>query len=107
MIEREGHSLIAPTEADMLDPAVQARTGLTPAAVPSTFLGAAASFAATMARFAASGFKTVDEPLHQLRMSHCQSCEYRHDTQCSLCRCFIAKKAWLPHEECPIGRWET
>jgi hypothetical protein len=65
------------------------------------------SFAAAMARFAASGFKTVDEPLHQPRMSHCQSFEHRRDTQCSLCRCFIAKKAWLPREDCPIGRWES
>ncbi len=77
--------------------------GVVPA--PSSLAGAAASFAASMAKFAASGFKTVDEPLHALRMSHCSACEYRRDTQCSLCRCFISKKAWLPHEDCPIGRW--
>jgi hypothetical protein len=68
---------------------------------------AAVAFAASMARFAASGFKTVEEPLHQLRMSECEPCEYRTDNKCSLCRCFIAKKAWLPHEDCPIGRWPT
>lgn len=72
-----------------------------------SLLGAAASFAASMARFAASGFKTVDEPLHQLRMSRCEPCEYREDNQCLLCRCFVAQKAWLPHEDCPIGRWPT
>ena len=86
------------SEPDNTDPSLQ-----TP--VPSTLMGAAVSFATSMARFAASGFKTVDEPLHQLRMSHCQPCGYRNDSQCSLCRCFIAKKAWLPHEDCPIGRW--
>ena len=80
---------------------------LRPVPAPSSLMGAAMSFAASIARFAASGFKTVDEPLHQLRMSHCEPCEYRRDTQCSLCRCFIAKKAWLPHEDCPIGRWES
>jgi hypothetical protein len=53
----------------------------------------AASFAGSMSRFAASGFKTVDEPLHELRMSHCGPCEYQKETQCTLCRCFIAKKA--------------
>jgi len=74
---------------------------------PSSAVRAAVSFAASMARFAASGFKTVDEPLYQLRMSHCRSCEYRKDSQCSLCRCFIDKKAWLPHEDCPIGRWPS
>jgi hypothetical protein len=39
--------------------------------------GAVASFAASMAKFAASGFKTVDQSLHQLRMSRCEPCEYR------------------------------
>ena len=58
-----------------------------------------------MAKFAASGFKTVDEPLHQLRVNECQPCQYRKGSQCSLCRCFVNKKAWLPHEDCPIGRW--
>jgi hypothetical protein len=33
-------------------------------------MGAAISFAASMAKFAASGFKTVDDSLHQLRMGH-------------------------------------
>jgi hypothetical protein len=47
-----------------------------PTPAPRSLAGAAASFAASMARFAASGFKTVDEPLHQLRMGHCQACEY-------------------------------
>jgi hypothetical protein len=77
------------------------------APAPRSLVGAAAAFAGSMAKFAASGFKTVDDTLHQLRMNHCQPCEYRHDSQCSLCRCFIAKKAWLPHEDCPIGRWPT
>jgi len=72
-----------------------------------SLVGASALFAASMVKFAASGFKTVDEPLHELRTGHCQPCEYRKNTQCSLCRCFIAKKAWLPHEDCPIGRWPT
>ncbi len=63
--------------------------------------------AASLARFAASGFKTVDGPLYELRMGHCKECEYRKETQCALCRCFIAKKAWLLHEDCPVGKWES
>ena len=55
--------------------------------------------------FAASGFKTVNPALHDVRMSKCQTCEHRRDSQCAICRCFIDKKAWLPHEDCPIGRW--
>jgi hypothetical protein len=74
---------------------------------PRSLVGAAAAFAGSMAKFVASGFKTVEAPLHDLRTSHCQPCQYRVDSQCSLCRCFIDKKAWLPHEDCPIGRWPT
>jgi hypothetical protein len=72
---------------------------------PASFLKATASFAQSMAKFAASGFKVVDEKSHSLRMNHCNPCEYRQNTRCTLCWCFIDKKAWLPHEDCPIGRW--
>ena len=79
---------------------------LTPASRRS-LVGAAVAFAGSMARFAASGFKTVDEPMHELRMSHCATCSYLRGSQCSLCRCFVGKKAWLPGEDCPVGRWES
>ena len=81
-----------------------------PAQTPAprrSLVGAAASFAGSMAKFVAGGFKMVEPPLHDLRTSHCQPCQYRVDSQCSLCRCFIDKKAWLPHEDCPIGRWQS
>ncbi len=107
MIERADHTLLAPTGEKTADLAEQSHPDLPRVPTPSTLMGAAASLATSMAKFAASGFKTVDDPLHELRMSHCNRCEYRNDTQCSLCRCFIAKKAWLPHEDCPVGRWPT
>jgi len=107
MNEREGPTIIALSEEGSADLGARPGVDLRPVPAASSFVGAAASFAASMARFAASGFKTVDEPLHQLRMSHCSACEYRNDSQCSLCRCFIAKKAWLPNEDCPIGRWPS
>jgi hypothetical protein len=65
----------------------------------------AASFAGSMAKFAASGFKTLDERSHGLRMNACGPCEYRQAKRCACCGCFIAEKAWLPQEDCPIGRW--
>jgi hypothetical protein len=107
MTARDGHNPISPGGDKTAESAD--RTGLEspPRPTPSSLVGAAASFASSMAHFVASGFKTVDEPLHELRMSQCSPCEYRRDTQCSLCRCFIEKKAWLPHEDCPIGRWTT
>jgi hypothetical protein len=72
-----------------------------------SLLGMATSLAGSMARFAASGFKRVDEQSHRLRLGRCAPCEYRQDARCTFCGCFVAKKAWLPHEDCPLGRWPT
>ncbi len=44
---------------------------------PPSLLGMAASFAGAMAKFAASGFKRLDERSHGLRMNVCGPCEYR------------------------------
>jgi len=76
-----------------------------PVTGPPSLLGMATSFVGSMAKFAASGFKRVDEPSHRLRIRQCDPCEYRTGSRCTFCGCFVAKKAWLPHEDCPIGRW--
>jgi hypothetical protein len=76
-------------------------------ATPQSLAATAASFAGSMLKFAASGFKTVDEQLHRLRLAQCEPCAHRRNTRCTLCRCFVVKKAWLPHEDCPLGRWPT
>jgi hypothetical protein len=77
-----------------------------PAAVkPASVLGMAASFTASMAKFAASGFQRVDAEIHDVRVGRCAECEYFNEPRCKLCGCFTDKKAWLPHEDCPIGRW--
>jgi hypothetical protein len=67
------------------------------------------ALAATTAlvKFAASGFKRVDAPTHQARVAVCAGCEYHSETRCQVCGCFTDKKAWLPLEDCPIGRWPT
>ena len=72
---------------------------------PPGFLGMAASFAGSMARFASSGFKTLPGPLVRLRLQRCDPCEYRVRTRCTLCGCFTGLKARLRDEDCPIGRW--
>ena len=84
---------------------VENTNGIPAGTARPSFLGMAASFAGSMAKFAASGFKRVDEQSHRLRMAQCKPCEHRRRTRCDCCGCFIAKKAWLPHEDCPIGRW--
>jgi hypothetical protein len=65
----------------------------------------ATSFATSMARFASSGFKRAPEQTHKLRTDACAPCNYRRQNRCTLCGCFFAMKAWLPHEDCPVGRW--
>lgn len=79
-----------------------------PARVPASgpnFVGMAVSAALAMARFTASGFKTVPAPTHEARLKQCTDCVHRDGTRCKLCGCFTDKKAWLPHEDCPIGKW--
>lgn len=75
-----------------------------PASRPGLF-GMAASAATSMARFAASGFETVRPEVHEARVQQCARCEHHVGVRCTVCGCFTDKKAWLPHEDCPIGRW--
>jgi hypothetical protein len=70
-----------------------------------TTLGMAASFTASMAEWAASGFQTVTQQRHDLRLAACTGCKYHESPHCTLCGCFTDKKAWLPHEDCPVGKW--
>ncbi|OHB80459.1 MAG: hypothetical protein A2W31_16730 [Planctomycetes bacterium RBG_16_64_10] len=83
----------------------QPASGPTPPVAPPSLLDMAASFTASMARFAASGFRRVDAATYRARVDQCAGCAYRQGTRCQVCGCFVDKKAWLPHEDCPIGRW--
>jgi hypothetical protein len=68
-------------------------------------MGMAASFASSMTQWAAGGFQTVDQARHDARLATCSGCKYHQDMRCNVCGCFTDKKAWLPHEDCPIGKW--
>ena len=70
-----------------------------------SFLKMAYSLSRSMARFAASGFKTVSREANQERLKVCSQCEQHTGIRCKLCGCFTAQKAWLPHEHCPINKW--
>ena len=72
-----------------------------------TRLEMAAAATKSMVKFAASGFQTVDADTHQVRVAQCSACPYRHGSRCQVCGCFFDKKAWLPHEDCPIGKWSA
>jgi tetratricopeptide (TPR) repeat protein len=61
--------------------------------------------AKAMAQFLGSAFKTVPGATHRLRLQTCGVCRHQTGMRCRACGCFTKVKAWLPHEECPLGKW--
>lgn len=74
---------------------------------PPTTAAMAASFVGSMAEWAKGGFQVVPAATHQVRLAACQECSYHEAPRCTLCGCFTDKKAWLPHEDCPLGKWPS
>lgn len=60
----------------------------------------------SVSRFFASGFQSVSQTAYQQRLETCESCEHHTGVRCSLCGCFCGIKAWMPHEDCPVGKWQ-
>jgi hypothetical protein len=75
--------------------------------VSATPLRMAASVTKAMVKFASSGFQTADADTHQVRVAQCRDCPHHHGSRCQVCGCFFDKKAWLPHEDCPLGKWSA
>jgi hypothetical protein len=67
-------------------------------------------FAKSMATWAGSGFKKVQQHLFDKRMNICRQCQFWQENgnmgmgKCLKCGCGKGKH-WLPHEQCPIGLW--
>jgi hypothetical protein len=93
------------------------RRAAAPAEPPST-AALTVRAAAALGRWAAAGFKTVDEPTLRRRREACLGCEHLADPPekvlyqiaargaddprvCALCGCVAANKARLPGESCP------
>lgn len=67
-----------------------------------------ANLGKAVARWALAGFPTVTDAVYRQRLDQCQACELLvDDTKCShpQCGCFVARKASLATEACPIGKW--
>jgi tetratricopeptide (TPR) repeat protein len=75
-----------------------------PAAGPN-LLYMAISAARSMTKFLKSRMQTVTAETRQKRLRTCASCEHHTGTRCRICGCFTNLKTWLPHEDCPIGKW--
>jgi tetratricopeptide (TPR) repeat protein len=63
------------------------------------------SAARSMARFLMSGLKTVTAEEQQKRLRQCATCAHHTGMRCRVCGCFTSAKAWLAHEQCPLGKW--
>jgi len=72
---------------------------------PAGILQMALSATQAMAKFLASGLKTVESDVYEARLDVCGQCEHHTGVRCRLCGCFTSQKAKLPHENCPIGNW--
>ena len=69
------------------------------------WLRMAFSAAKSMTRFVGSGLKTVSSATYRKRLRTCAPCEHHTGLRCKVCGCFTKAKAWMPHEDCPIGKW--
>ncbi len=65
----------------------------------------AVSAGRAMARFVGSGCQRVSPEFHQQRLQVCANCTHHTGLRCRLCGCFTNVKAWMRHEDCPIGKW--
>jgi hypothetical protein len=80
--------------------------------------------AASLTRWAGSGFSRVAGDEYRLRLETCRTCEHlsfpptnlvyrlartseQEKTVCGLCGCDVRRKAWLSTEKCPDGRWRA
>lgn len=77
----------------------------TPMRSDSGLLRMALSAAKSVSRFFSSGFQTVSKSSYERRLETCTQCEHFTRIRCSLCGCFCSIKAWMPHEDCPAGKW--
>jgi hypothetical protein len=74
-------------------------------ALPRWIFRMAFSVIKSMGKFVGSGMKTVSAETHGKRLQACGSCPRHTGVRSRLCGCFTNVKAWLPHEDCPIGKW--
>jgi len=72
-----------------------------------SLLRMALSAVKSMGKFLGSGLKTVTPEAYRERRQTCATCEHHTGLRCRLCGCFTDVKAWLPHEDCPIGKWPS
>jgi tetratricopeptide (TPR) repeat protein len=89
--------------------AVTAGAAPAPAGAPSGpgLLRMAMSAGKSLLQFAGSGMKTAAPQTQNARLQTCAGCPHHTGVRCRLCGCFTAIKTKMPHESCPIGKWQA
>ena len=53
----------------------------------------------------ADGAQKASDEIYEERLLTCSMCPHRRDNRCTVCGCFVEKKAAWKESECPIGLW--
>jgi hypothetical protein len=69
------------------------------------YIEKAKNMAKAVSKHVAGGMQSVTFNEYTDRLSVCKSCEYQKDSKCTICGCFLKKKAWWRTEECPKDKW--
>jgi len=63
------------------------------------------STANVLAYAAATGQVKAEPQVVGQRVDQCNKCRHLEKTRCTICGCFIAMKAGLKAESCPLKKW--
>ena len=74
--------------------------------LPSTWQ-MAKNLATALAQHVATGAGATPQNEMERRLEVCSLCPYRVDDRCSVCGCYLQKKAGMESSECPLGKWEV
>ena len=48
---------------------------------------------------------TVTSEVYEHRINLCNACEYNENSRCTICTCYVKKKAKWTTEICPKNKW--
>jgi hypothetical protein len=68
-------------------------------------LAMAANLAKAVSTHIVTGSEITSKQDYEDRLSACNLCDQRVDSQCAACGCFVEKKASLQSQNCPLARW--
>lgn len=66
----------------------------------------AKNFAKSLKNHAVDGFKKSPLEVMENRLMKCSLCDYRVESNCSVCGCNLELKASWKEQECPLGKWK-